>query len=144
MKFYCCTELCYKATLQLVLYVCSPIAYRLVPTWLPNEKYHLILTQGSGDKKIGLLELLCIYHDSCSWEIVVIFWSSCWYVAVMKLCLDQQLNNYCTLLSGDWVTCPNIFIFNVFYIYWPKVMYCKLYCRFIISVLTCPWCKHLT
>ena len=42
----------------LLLVCCSPIAYHVVPSWMPNEKYHLILTQGSGDKKTGELAVL--------------------------------------------------------------------------------------
>jgi len=41
--------------------MCSPIVYHLIPSWMPNEKYHLILTQGSGDKKTGLSRLLSIF-----------------------------------------------------------------------------------
>ena len=44
-------SVCMFANAYWFVFACSPVVYRLVPAWMPNEQYHLVLTKGIDNNK---------------------------------------------------------------------------------------------
>jgi len=111
-------------------HILSPLVYRLTPSWVPNEQYHLVLTRGSGDKKTDLAnyhfdhrDLICLVL--CALVGVWYLWKRHW-IANNLFGLAFSLNGVEFLqlnrISTGCILLGGLFIYDIFWVFGTNVM----------------------
>lgn len=111
-------------------HIMSPIVYKLVPSWMPNEQYHLLLTQGKDDKKIELTnyefdrrDLLCFAGCIVTgiWYLVKRHWIAnnlfglAFALNGVEFLQLNRISTGCILLGG-------LFVYDIFWVFGTNVM----------------------
>jgi minor histocompatibility antigen H13 len=111
-------------------HILSPVVYRLVPSWFPNEQYHLVLTQGKGEAKIELTnyefdrrDLLCF--AGCIiigiWYLIQRHWIAnnlfglAFALNGVEFLQLNRISTGCILLGG-------LFVYDIFWVFGTNVM----------------------
>lgn len=111
-------------------HILSPIVNKLVPSWVPNDNYHLVLTQGSGENKKDMMnyefdrrDLICLagclvigvwYLFQRHWIANNLFGLAFALNGVEFLQLNR-ISTGCILLGG-------LFIYDIFWVFGTNVM----------------------
>ncbi|KAK6989610.1 Minor histocompatibility antigen H13 [Biomphalaria glabrata] len=111
-------------------HIVGPIISKLIPPSFPNKDYHLILTQGKGDKKEDLMNYEFDRKDLVSLGLCAVFgvwylWKKHWIannlfglafsINGVELLSLNRVSTGCILLGG-------LFIYDIFWVFGTNVM----------------------